>query len=360
MVVAPTIVSSLFLGELHTELERLSGEHRHSRYRRALILAFVVYSTMPTSSDNGESAAPSPDDTFTLLGSETRLEILRALWDAHEPYDSDTAVPFSDLFDRVDIEDTGNFNYHLGRLTDHFVRRTDEGYELTAPGFKIVYALVAGTTTENPILEPAVVDANCDRCASPVEIVYTDGTVWARCTECEGYWPRRNGEIFGFSLPPEGLRSRGPSEIFEATIRYSIHRFYSMNDGVCPECGGAVGATLEVCANHDSSSGVCDACDSSFVGVTTSVCRSCKFAWRSPSWAPLHHHPALVAFYYDHGIEHVLDGWEAMKRSFEWREDVVAVDPPRLRITVPSGTEELCFVLDETGTIVDYDRQATP
>lgn len=311
---------------------------------------------MPLTSDSGEAASLSPDDTFTLLGNETRLEILRALWEAYEPYEPDTAVPFSDLFDRVGIGDTGNFNYHLGQLTDHFVRRTDAGYELTGPGFKIVHAIVAGTTTENPILEPTVVAASCPRCECPVEIVYTDGTIWARCTDCDGYWPRRQGEIFGFTLPPEGLRNRDPDEILEATIVYSIHRFESMSEGVCPECSGSVSASLAVCPDHDPADGVCDECDSYFLGVITLVCGSCKFAWRSPSWAPVHHHPALVSFYDDHDVEHVLDGWDAMKRSFDWHEELVCLDPPRLQITVPCDSDELTLVLDETGTVVDHRR----
>ncbi|SEO20903.1 hypothetical protein SAMN04487948_10196 [Halogranum amylolyticum] len=315
--------------------------------------SFDEGTSTPCAPDGGEPLSLSPDDAFTLLGNETRVAILRALWEAHEPYDSDTAVPFSELFDRVGVDDTGNFNYHLGRLTGHFVRRTESGYELTAPGFEIVHALVAGTATENPILEPAVVAANCPRCERRIEIVYTDGTVWARCPHCEGYWPQRGGEIFGFSLPPEGLRDRDPDEILEATIRYSIHRFESMNDGVCPECGGSVDGSLAVCEDHDPCDAICDRCSSYFAGVITFVCRSCKFAWRSPGWAPVHDHPALVSFYYDHGIEHVLDDWMAMKRSFDWREEVVSTDPPRLGVTVSYEGNERTFVLDETGTVVD-------
>lgn len=310
---------------------------------------------MTINTDGEEATRLTADDAFKLVGNETRIGILQALWKAYEPYAGDNAVSFSDLYDRVGNGDTGNFNYHLGKLAGHFIRRTDDGYELTAPGFEIVRAVVAGAATENPILEPAVVDASCERCESPIEISYEDGTTRARCTECEGRWQGEGG-IFGFSLPPEGLRNREPNEVFDATIAYSIHRFETMIDGVCPECGASVGASLEVCEDHDASGGICGACGFHFQGVVTFVCESCKFAWRSPSFAAVNRHPALVAFYYERGVDHIPSSWGAIRRGLEWREDLLSMDPTELRITVTLDEDELRITLDETGTVVDVDR----
>jgi hypothetical protein len=305
--------------------------------------------------DDGDRDADTrpPDRVFALLGNETRIGIVRALWEAYDPY-ADDAVPFSTLFERVGADDTGNFNYHLGKLTEHFVRRTDDGYELAPPGFEVVRAIVAGTATETPALAAAAVDATCRRCGSPVEITYEDATTWARCTGCEGYWPDRGGEIFGFSLPPQGLRERDPDEILHATIVYSIRRFETMSDGVCPACGGTVDAALAVCDDH-APDGVCDACGSSFLGVLTFVCDSCKFAWRSPSYAAVSNHPALVAFYYDHGVEHVPATWAAISRGLDWEEERLATGPGPLRLTVTHDGDRRRFVLDETGTVVAVD-----
>lgn len=63
--------------------------------------------------EEGEHFRLSPDDAFTLLGNETRIEILQALWDVSDPHVDDDAVSFSDLYERVGIEGTGNFNYHF-------------------------------------------------------------------------------------------------------------------------------------------------------------------------------------------------------------------------------------------------------
>lgn len=317
----------------------------------------MLWSDMPPPSDEGDPDGLSPDDAFALVGNETRIRILEALWAAYDPYEADNAVPFSELFEQVGAEDTGNFNYHLGRLTGHFVRRTGDGYELGAPGFGIVRAVVAGGVTATPTLEATPVAATCEQCGGTVEITYEDGTTWARCSACEGYWPQRGGEIFGFSLPPEGLRDRAPDEILAATIVYSIHRFESMIDGVCAECGGAVDVSLVVCDEHDAGAGICDACGSHFAGVVTSVCRSCKFAWRSPGYAPVSHHPALVAFYYERGIEHVPATWAAIRRGLNWREEVVSAAPASLQVTVSHEGDRLQFTLDGTGTVVDVDPE---
>jgi hypothetical protein len=184
-------------------------------------------------------------------------------------------------------------------------------------------------------------------------ISYEDGTTWARCTTCEGYWPRRGGELFGFSLPPQGLRGRDADGILTATIVYSIHRFETMAHGVCPECGGTVDASLSVCAAHDTDDGVCDACGSSFVGVVRLACTACKFDWRSPSYAVVSRHPALVSFYYDHGVEHVPATWAAISRGLHWRETLVSADPASLRVTVDHDGDRLGFLLDETATVVE-------
>jgi hypothetical protein len=309
--------------------------------------------------DDGEPPVHSPDRVFALLGNETRIGILQALWDRYDPYATDNAVSFSDLYDRVGVDDTGNFNYHLGKLTDHFVRRTESGYELTAPGLGIVRAVVAGGVTGDPTLASTPVDATCKRCGGRVEITYEDGTTWARCTACEGYWRQRAGEILGFSLPPAGLRDRDADEILDATLVYSIHRFATMVHGVCPECSASVDASLAVCADHRAGDGVCDACGSRFLGIVTFVCEACKFAWRSPSYAPVSHHPALVSFYYDHGIEHVPCTWAAISRGLELREELLATDPASLRLTATHEGDRLHFTLDETATVVDVDSDTT-
>ncbi|MCH7660071.1 MAG: helix-turn-helix transcriptional regulator [Euryarchaeota archaeon] len=72
-----------------------------------------------------------PEEAFALLGNETRVAIIRELGTADDPRS------FSDLHAAVGVRDSGGFNYHLQKLVGSFVRRTDEGYELSGAGERI-------------------------------------------------------------------------------------------------------------------------------------------------------------------------------------------------------------------------------
>lgn len=70
----------------------------------------------------------SPDEAFSALCDGTRPSILQALGEAHDP------LSFSDLRERAGSPESSRFNYYLGKLTDHFVAKRDDGYELRRAG----------------------------------------------------------------------------------------------------------------------------------------------------------------------------------------------------------------------------------
>lgn len=85
----------------------------------------------------------SPDDAFQLLGDEMRTAILRAVWESPED-----AVSFSTIRERAGSPDSGKFNYHLNRLSGHFLSRGEDGYRLTQAGREVVRAVMAGVITQ--------------------------------------------------------------------------------------------------------------------------------------------------------------------------------------------------------------------
>lgn len=156
----------------------------------------------------------TPDETFALLGDETRVGILQALWDEFESGRGGNSVPYSKLFDQTAIDDSGNFSYHLQKLIGPFVRKTDDGYEPKQTGTNVMRAVVEGTVIDDPSFGPTPIDSACPICGGAIEIAYWDELMTVSCTECEG-------RIHG---------GDGPGHLF------------GRRRGVCPACLGVIGS----------------------------------------------------------------------------------------------------------------------
>lgn len=297
-------------------------------------------------------------DAFSVLSNETRLLTLLSLWEAYDPFADDNTIQFSELYDRVDIDDTGNFNYHLDQLSDQFVTRGEGGYELSSAGLTLVQAVIAGSSIRSPELETTTIDEACPHCGAPIRLAYTDEFVRVTCTECAGWFEWEGvseGGILAFSFPPAGLKDRSPEEVLHAMISHQLNQVESMMDGVCPTCGGRVEMRLDVCEEHDTGDGTCGACGTRFLARSHWACSTCKDAVRGPSWASVIDHPAVISFFYDQGIEHTHASWAAMARGDACHEELVSTDPLRMRITVPAGGDDLSVTVDESLNVVAID-----
>ena len=92
--------------------------------------------------------AVDPDDVagvFDLLSDETRLRIVRELYRHAQCEPGDPGLGFSALGKRVDVDDTGRFNYHLRRLRGPLVEKRDQGYVLTPLGYALGPLVLEGT-----------------------------------------------------------------------------------------------------------------------------------------------------------------------------------------------------------------------
>ncbi|MFP9190066.1 ArsR family transcriptional regulator [Natrialbaceae archaeon A-CW1-1] len=315
----------------------------------------------------------SPDDAFAVLANETRFEIVRTLWELYEPddpanvvkfsdlYDGDTAVSFSDLYNEIGYSDTGNFNYHLEQLTDHFVRRTDDGYELTQAGFEIAQAVVAGTVRERPRIDATEIDAGCPLCDSPVVVDYDNHHLVASCSRCPGLWQNADGDdgvLFTLPLPPAGLSERTVEQTLHATLAFNLTRIRSFIGGVCPDCSSAVEQSLDICEAHaPGNRGGCPQCHRRHQIEVAEVCHLCKSVARGPITIAILAHPSVTAFYYDRGIEHRFATWETFRRAQTVEEEILETDPLSIRITVPCKGDRLRLTLDETLDVVDIVRE---
>jgi DNA-binding transcriptional ArsR family regulator len=317
------------------------------------------------------AAGPDTVEAFKLLGDETRLAILLALWEAYDPHADDDPVSFSQLYDRVSVSDSGTFTYHLDKLVGNYVESVDDGYRLRNSGLNLVRAVIAGAGLEERRLEPTPIPRTCTQCDAPVELSYDDERLYHTCTECDGHIgpdsaersPR--GTLLAYdNFNPAGLTDRTAEEVFVASsIEY--HRSITMLiRGVCPECSGPVEATIVVCEDHDAPSGeLCAACGTWNEVRVRYVCSVCKNSGSYPAWVAVFDHPAIVGFYHEHGfdmtfgLEDPADCAELWNRLIR-EQELVSREPLRVRVTVTESGDALHLTLDGDLEVVEVDESA--
>lgn len=315
----------------------------------------------------GPPTEAAASEAFALLGNETRLGILLAIWEEQVPLAEDNAVPFSRIFDRVAIDDRGNFSYHLDKLEGRFVTQHAErgGYELLIPGLKLVRTIVAGTGISDAELEPTEINQPCPRCGGRTRIFYRWGVVFLQCTECRGTAPPStevDGLLTAVYFEPAGVADRTPEELHTASVAAALQQARSFAHGVCPTCSGPVDGRLLACDDHDSSEGHCEACGRLEPVTARRECRICKNFGGGTLRRLALFHPAVVSLYDDHGVSTRVraDDHEAAREVYERMNshevELVSADPPRAAVTVRLGDDEVRLTVDETAQIVDVAR----
>jgi hypothetical protein len=304
---------------------------------------------------------------FAALSNETRLAILLALWDAHDSVNPENGIAFSELHDRVGIHDSGQFNYHLEQLVGQFVRKVDDGYVLRRAGAKLVRTVIAGAGIEEPTLERTPIDVSCPYCDGRTAVLYDDEWLYHVCTECEGGFAgtdeQPDGYLTGAALDPAGFTDRSPAELWAAALSRGYQDMKTMLEGVCNECSGRVALRLDVCEDHDTEGpGVCESCGRSPIALVILACTVCRNYHACSPRSLVLHHPAVVAFYYDHGVEigYSKGAVDRLRRrdhlATENDQRAVSADPPRVEVTVRHDGDTLQLTLDETAEVVATER----
>jgi len=125
-------------------------------------------------------------------------------------------LSFSALRDRVDVRDSGRFNYHLGELRGRFVEKGEDGYTLRYAGTRVVGGLYSGAYTEETSLGPVPVEGHCSHCGGDLEARYEDDHGYVDCTDCEvsvlaGAVPRRSSRTARTTSRARSTASSGPN-----------------------------------------------------------------------------------------------------------------------------------------------------
>lgn len=312
------------------------------------------------STDGTESATLPPDDAFSVLGNETRMDIVRTLGDARAP------LPFSELNERVGVSDSGQFNYHLDQLTGHFLEQREEGYALTRAGERVVEAILSGAVTEAPVLEPSLVDEVCQFCGGPVGITYEEEQVTVYCTECAGVYganigPENHGHLGTFFLPPAGVKDRSPTEVLRAASIWGGLATMAAVSGVCPRCSAPIDESVEVCEDHDPTGGDCGNCHGRYAATVQFDCTNCIYERNGAFGVRLLTHTAFLEFLTAHGINPVIPSSHgAIDVVTNYQEDVVSAEPFEARLTFSANGDTVTFTVADDFSVTDIRHEDQP
>lgn len=298
---------------------------------------------MSNSTPNGDEAISverrPPDDIFGLLGNDIRVRILEELGQA-----PDSAHSFSELFDRIDLADSGNFNYHLDKLCGSFIRKTD-GYELTYAGKQIIGAIHAGTYTADVTIDPVPISWTCLLCDGDMVAEYRDGTAIIRCADC------RKGADFAF--PPGSLDQFTRAELPHVFSRWWHHSVKRITDGFCPTCAGRLEGELVRPPGGDS--------DDPQPSMTEFNCRRCRTRLHISGATLATSHPIVEGFLAEHGFEtsdhHPSQVWKELGSS---EVHTLSEDPLRIEVRFTYDHEIVTAEIGPDATITDVQRNAVP
>ncbi|NGM69630.1 winged helix-turn-helix transcriptional regulator [Natronolimnobius sp. AArcel1] len=298
-------------------------------------------------SQHDRSRFDRPEDPFKALGNETRLEILRALYERGQETGAvhEETLPYAELREAVGIEDKGNFNYHLRQLDGAFLESVDEadggrsGYRLTFAGFEIAKVIDIDAWRSHDVCGPTKLPIGSDADDSPLTAVYEDSVVTVS----------HDGDpLYAHAVRPAGAADREMEleELLSVASTLWRHTVERILEGICPYCHATVERSLEVG----------DGPDRYWQYTFGGTCTECGPLGGSHVGVAVLSHPAVVSLFWEHGID--LADWQVWNVPFVTDDAVTVVDdePTRLRIDVECNVDRLAVFVDDSVRVVDTER----
>lgn len=278
-----------------------------------------------------------PDEAFNLLAHHTRVNVLKALNEAVEP------LSFSELHERVGVDDPGQLNYHINKISDVFVQKSQSGYQLTKSGSKVVGALLSGAYTKS-IKEDAIeLDALCSSCSESLEIKFQPGGIRISCQNCS-----RN--FTNITIPPgilEGVPTKDAPEVIDQWLKRFL---LTLQYGFCGNCNSRSSRSLRLSDADDSPVWMTE------VGVEVVIsyqCPRCGGSWHIALESAILMHPPVINFHHRHGINlHETPVW-----TLDWLRKgattVVSQNPLRVEVEITAADSTLLLRYDEELNVVE-------
>lgn len=287
------------------------------------------------------SDATDHADAFAALSDPTRVAILRALWEHEE-----SAVSFSALRAAVGTEDSGRFNYHLGKLTDEFVTKTETGgYRLRRAGYDLVGSILAGTYDYETGLGPIPFDEPCPLCGGPMEVTYDGEYTEVECVSDD----RPETVTVQLPMPQSVFQDDDQSAVSDTVRAYARSLVADVRSGFCIHCEAPTSATVRSRPGDSPD-------DAPDVPLVETTCDHCGDTNTLNLGVYLTDHPAVVSFYYEHGT-HVRD--LSLTETIALGDDCPTVtdeDHVHARVRYTADGDTLDLTVDESATVLTATR----
>lgn len=276
---------------------------------------------------------PETATSFDVLGQEIRIGIVEALVEKQIDDPQNPGASFSELRDRVGVTDSGQFNYHLDKLTGRFVQETNAGYELNAAGQEVAGAVLSRSLGSDGQWGPTELDAPCRACGETVRVYYEDGKIFAECDNDHlnhsDYFP---GSIVEERSLPEvmGLATLIGQQDIDLLIR-----------DVCPNCYREIesGVILE-----------------QGEPLLEGQCHHCGYFLQGPASLAVLTHPVLQAFYVERERDvREVPLWTLPFLTEPNRMHVDSEAPLQITVDASYNDEELTFLIDDEGSVIEYN-----
>lgn len=297
---------------------------------------------------DGEEPPERGHEAFDLLGHEIRLAIIERLAAERRRSWRANGLEFAALRKAVGVEDAGQFNYHLDKLLGTFVEKRDDEYVATTAGVEVAGTVRAGTYETDDVSFTAAIGARCTECDDRLEAAYQGGTLQVRCPE--------HGLYHATAIPPAVVRDRDPETVVALAQRNARNELGRALDGACVHCWGTVDVETPVEPPKELLDQQGTTPDEVDQVVVEFACRDCEATFWTAASVTVLDHPAVVAFYHDHGVNVRDRGYLELSFVDGTNGVVESTDPVRVRIDVTHDDDTLHVWVDDDAQVVDHER----
>ena len=252
-----------------------------------------------------ERGLPEVGELFALLGNETRMALIRALWDRLDfvryVTGHRTGTSYSDLLAAVPTDDSGNVNYHLQKLDGVLVDRREDGYVLTPLGYNLMREIERYDDYEYRTVEEWTVAEPCPFCDGDLGADYRREVLSVRCRDCGGLG--EDGNFTFVQLPSSAAADRTRSDLLDVATRTMFEKVRASLHGTCWDCHAPMDRTVECCDEHDlAANGICRNCSHRYRTRIDATCSECGTRGRGPMLEYAIVTPGVAAAYDEVGL----------------------------------------------------------